>query len=98
MLPQTTRQVLNNDGQNDALIFVSTYHGLDDIRAMASCVLCNKVLGPCRQEGAATLVTPEFGHVNTIIDTAYDQSNCNQALKLWFPTACEEIKVTACTG
>ena len=34
MLPQSTRQVLHDDGRNGFLTSVSTYHGLEDIRAM----------------------------------------------------------------
>ena len=98
MLPQTTGQVLNNDGANGVLVYVSTYHGLDDNCAMTAYELCDEVLDPCRKEGAATLVPPEFGRVDATIDTTYNESNRNQVLKLLFPTACEEIKVTACPG
>ena len=56
------------------------------------------ILEPCRQVGAATLVAPTFGRAVATLDTSYDESNRNQVLKLAFPTACEEIKVTSCPG
>ena len=89
---------MHDDGGNGVLTSVLTYHGLDDIRAMTPREFRDEILDPFRQEGVATLVPPEFGRVNAAIDTAYDESNRNQVLKLSFPTACKEIKVTACPG
>ena len=88
MLPQSSRQVLHDDGGNGVLTSFSTYHGLDNIRAMTPRGFRDEILDPFRQEGTATLVPTEFGRVNATIDTAYDESNHNQVLKLSFPNAC----------
>ena len=53
---------------------------------------------PTRQSGDATLVEPDFGRVNTAIDTVIDESNQNKVLRVSFPTAAEDTKVTSYPG
>ena len=97
-IPQTIGYVLCTSSGTASLVSVSTYDGPDDICAMNPEEFRDSILKPCYQSRAATLVAPMFGRAVAILDTSDDESNCDLRLKLAFPTACEDIKVTSCPG
>ena len=89
---------MNTDGNQLAPVTVTTYYGPPDICSMTPAVFRAEILNPTRQSGAATLVEPDFRHVNATIDTAIDESNRNEVLRISFPTTAEDIKITSCPG